>query len=268
MRLSGSPYGRLAAAEFQRFSTYRAATLAGIFTNCVFGFIRVGVLWAAIGIAGGQLGGYGPEQASTYVWLGQAFLAPVAMYAWSDLADRVRTGDIGVDLARPVDLQLSWWARDLGRAGFLLPTRGLAPLLVGALTVGVAAAPTWTAYPLGLVSLALGISVSFLCRYGMNLIAFWTLDVRGYLNLYFLVAGLLGGFLLPVHLFPGWMQQVAFASPFPSMYQVPIDVTSGRVVGSAAWRAIAVQVGWVVVLVVVTRLALRRATTRLVVQGG
>ena len=50
----------------------------------------------------------------------------------------MRTGEIAVDLARPLDLQLSWWVRDLGRAAFALPTRGLAPLLVGALTIGVA----------------------------------------------------------------------------------------------------------------------------------
>ncbi|HEX4865360.1 MAG TPA: hypothetical protein VFV02_14920, partial [Acidimicrobiales bacterium] len=37
-------YLELAKAEFRRYSTYRAATLAGIFTNSVFGFIRLGVL--------------------------------------------------------------------------------------------------------------------------------------------------------------------------------------------------------------------------------
>ena len=261
-------YVELAKAEFRRYSTYRAATLAGIFTNSIFGFIRLGVLLAAIAAAGGSLGGYSPQEASTYVWLGQAFLAPVAMYAWSDLADRVRTGEIAVDLARPLDLQLSWWVRDLGRAAFALPTRGLAPLLVGALTVGVALSETWTSYPLGLVSLLLGVSVSFLCRYGMNLVAFWTLDVKGFLNLYILVLGLLSGFYLPVHVFPGWLQAVAFASPFPAMFQAPIDVMSGRVIGPAAWQVIAGQAGWVIGLIVLTRVVLWRATRRLVVQGG
>jgi viologen exporter family transport system permease protein len=261
-------YFELAKAEFRRYSTYRSATLAGIFTNSVFGFIRLGVLLAAIAAAGGTLGGYGPQEASIYVWLGQAFLAPVAMYAWSDLAERVRTGEIAVDLARPLDLQLSWWVRDLGRASFALPTRGLAPLLVGAFTVGIALSETWTSYPLGLVSLLLGVSVSFLCRYGMNLIAFWTLDVKGFLNLYSLVLGLLSGFYLPVHVFPGWLQTVAFASPFPAMFQAPIDVMSGRVVGPGAWQVIAGQAGWVIGLVVLTRMVLWRATRRLVVQGG
>ena len=43
----------LAAAEFRRFSTYRLAILAGVTTQSVFGFIRVGILFAAISSAGG-----------------------------------------------------------------------------------------------------------------------------------------------------------------------------------------------------------------------
>ena len=74
----------LAAAELRRYSTYRLAVLGGLFTNTVFGFIRISVLMAAIGTAGGALGGYTVASASTYVWLGQAFLAPVAMYATTD----------------------------------------------------------------------------------------------------------------------------------------------------------------------------------------
>jgi ABC-2 type transport system permease protein len=190
------------------------------------------------------------------------------MYAWSDVADRVRTGEIAIDLARPVDLQLSYWARDLGRAALALPTRGLPPLVLGAVLMGIAYPPTWTAYPLGLVSLLLGISVSFLCRYGVNLISFWTLDVKGYLNLYVLALGLLSGFYLPVHIFPGWLLQVAYASPFPAMFQSPIDVLSGRVVGEAALRVIGVQALWLVALVVLTRVVLWRGARRLVVQGG
>jgi viologen exporter family transport system permease protein len=110
--------------------------------------------------------------------------------------------------------------------------------------------------------------VSFLCRYGMNLIAFWTVDVQGFLNLYTLLLGLLSGFYLPVHVFPAWLQTVAFASPFPAMFQAPIDVTSGRVVGAAAWQVIAGQASWMIGLLILTRLVLWRATRRLVVQGG
>src|SRR4051794_40493645 len=130
-------YLELAAAEFRRYSTYRLAVAAGVVTQAVFGFIRVGVMFGALAAAGGTLAGYDQGQASTYVWLGQALLAPVNLLNWTEVADRVRSGEIAVDLARPLDLQASWWARDLGRAGFQLLTRGLPPLLIGAVTLGL-----------------------------------------------------------------------------------------------------------------------------------
>jgi viologen exporter family transport system permease protein len=262
------PYLEVVAAGFRRYSSYRLAVLAGVFTQSVFGFIRVGVLFAAIGAAGGTLAGYDAQQASTYVWLGQALLAPVALFGWTELADRITTGDVVVDLARPVDLQLAWWAADLGRAGFQLLSRGLPPLAVGALTVGLAPPASWTAYPLGLVSLLLAVSISFLARFLVNLIAFWTFDVRGFVGLYLVVAGPFSGLYIPVHLFPDWLRAVAYATPFPAMFQSAIDVVSGRASGRDALALLAMQAAWLGGLTVLSRLALRRATARLVVQGG
>ena len=81
-------------------------------------------------------GGYDATDAVTYVWLGQALLMTVALWgggATDDLAERIRTGDVAIDLYRPVGL-LGWYlAGDLGRAAYHLLTRGLAPTVVGAL---------------------------------------------------------------------------------------------------------------------------------------
>ena len=261
-------YLLLAAAEFRRYSTYRLAILAGITTQSVFGFIRVSVLFGAISSAGGTLAGYNQQLASTYVWLGQALLAPIALFAWIDIAERVSSGDIAVDFARPVDLQLAWWARDLGRASFQLLARGLPPLFIGAVTIGLALPDFWSAYPLGVMSMFLAISISFTLRFLVNLIAFWTFDVRGFIGLYLVIVGPFSGLLIPVHLFPKWLRIVAYATPFPSMFQTPIDVLSGWVLGWAAAGLVASQLAWLIALVGLARLVQWRAAHRLVLQGG
>lgn len=261
-------YLELAQASFRRYSTYRLAIFAGVFTQSVFGFIRVGVLFAAIAAAGGTLAGYDDRSISTYVWLGQALLAPIALFAWSEVADRITTGEISVDLSRPVDPVLGWWAADLGRASFQLLTRGLPPLLIGALTVGLALPESWTAYPLGVISVFLGISISFFARVTMNLIASWTLDVRGFLGLYIIAIGPFSGLFVPIDLFPEPLRTIAYATPFPAMFQLPIDVLSGRVLDAEAAGVVAVQGAWFAGLFLLSRLVWWRATQRLVVQGG
>src|SRR3712207_8188480 len=54
--------------------------------------------------------------------------------------------------------------------------------LFRSITVGIGLPPSWTAYPLGVFSLALGVSISFGLRYLVNLIAFWTTDIRGFIR--------------------------------------------------------------------------------------
>jgi len=190
------------------------------------------------------------------------------LFAWIDIAERVSSGDIAVDFARPVDLQLAWWARDLGRASFQLLARGLPPLFIGAVTIGLALPDSWSAYPLGVMSMFLAISISFTLRFLVNLIAFWTFDVRGFIGLYLVIVGPFSGLLIPVHLFPKWLRIVAYATPFPSMFQTPMDVLSGWVLGWAAAGLVASQLAWLIGLVGLARLVQWRAAHRLVVQGG
>ncbi|MET7418475.1 ABC-2 family transporter protein [Dactylosporangium sp. NPDC005555] len=261
-------WSTLVGIGFRRWSTYRLAAFAGAFTNSVFGLIRAGVITATVAAAGGTLGGYDALDGVTYVWLGQALIGPVFFFAWTELAQRIRTGDVAVDLARPVDPMLAHLAADLGRAAFVFLPRGLPPLAVGALVTGIALPGDPSAYVLGLVSVVLAVVVSFACRWMVNLSAFWLLDLRGPMTLYLLVTNILCGLAVPVQWFPGWLAAVAAATPFPSMLQTPIDVLTGRTAGWDAVRLLAVQALWAAGLLVAGRVVFAFGTRRLVIQGG
>lgn len=245
------------------------AAAAAAFTNTVFGLIRAYITVAAIGAAGGTLAGYSAAQGITYAFLAQALMGPVNIGVWQgELAERVKTGDIAVDLARPVDPQLAFFAADLGRAAFVFVPRGAPPVFVGAVVFGLALPATPLPYLLGAVSIVLAVSVSFACRWLAHLTAFWLLDVRGVMMLYVLTSGLLSGHLIPVHWFPGWLAALARATPFPAMIQTPIDVITARVTGVDALTALGVQALWLAVLLAAGRWVFVLGTRRLVVQGG
>jgi ABC-2 type transport system permease protein len=81
-------------------------------------------------------------------------------------------------------------------------------------------------------------------------------------------ANLFSGFIIPVGFFPGWLKAIAYATPFPSMVQVPIDLFVGKTGGLDLVEALAVQGAWLVGLLLVCRAALAAGTRRLVIQGG
>ncbi|MFE0421050.1 ABC transporter permease [Streptomyces sp. NPDC058953] len=263
-------YGVVAVGGFRRFAAYRMATLAGVFTNTVFGFI-IAYTYIALWDQRPHLGGYDVEQALTYVWLGQALLMACAMMGGgfeTELIERIRTGDVAIDLYRPADLQAFWLAADLGRACFHLLGRGVVPMTIGALVFELAlpsSALTWIAF---LLSVALGLIVSFAFRFLVALSAFWLLDGAGVTQISALVGMFFSGMLLPLNVFPGVLGDIAQALPWSSFLQVPADVLLGVRTGTGLIEAYAFQAGWAVALLAAGRALQTVATRRVVVQGG
>lgn len=256
-------YGRLLRAGFLRYATYGQATLAGLATNCVFGLLRTGVLLAVLAERG-TVAGYDAAAAATYVWLGQGLLTVVLLWGDTELSRRIRSGDVVVDLGRPWDLQAALLAGDLGRAGFAVLTRLVPPAALGALLFGFRWPEHLATYGLFAVSTLLAVGASYGIRFLLNASAFWLLDARGVLAVWAVAGGLLSGLVMPLAWFPEWARAALWWTPFPALFQTPIDVFLERASGAA----IAHQLAWVMLLLGVGRVVLARGSRRLVVQGG
>jgi viologen exporter family transport system permease protein len=262
-------YAEVARRGFRRYSTYRAATAAGAFTNTAFGFIKAFVL-IALWRTRPALGGYDVADAVTFSFIAQALIAPVAVFGPGlEVAERIRTGDVVTDLYRPADFQAWWLAADLGRAGFELIARGAPPLLAGiiAFRLPLPTSPTtWAAFALCAL---LAVTVSFGLRYLIAAAGFWLLDVRGLTSMHMLVALFFSGSLVPLVIFPGALGAAARLLPWAAMIQVPGDVFLGKRTGfTGIGTALAFQLGWALVLLYAGRLVTVAARRKLVIHGG
>ncbi len=261
-------YWRLAEAGFLRQWHYRLAMFAGMVTNVVFGLVRAAVMLAAVRASAG-LGGYTADSMGAYVWLSQGLLGALGVMGPPlDIAERIRNGDVAVDFLRPVDIQFSYLATDLGRAACTLLLRGAPSVVVGLAVFQLTLPHSAWPYLLGTLSILLAVTISFLLLFAVCLTGFWAVETRGVRLLYQIVATFLAGLFVPVHLFPDWLRTLAGLTPFPSLLQAPIDVVSGRAVGSQALGILAVQLFWVVVAVLLGRTLLRAGRHKLEVQGG
>lgn len=256
----------LAGAGFRRYSTYRQATLAGLFTNIVFGFLRCYVLLAVVGR---RAAGYDAGQIATYVWVGQGLIATVGLWGEIGLSDRIRTGDVVADLLRPVPPVWSYLAIDVGRAGFAALIRFVGPVLVGALAFTLRWPQRPETYPLFAVSVVLATVTSFGCRYVVEAAAYWLLDARGPRILWSLTSNALTGLVFPLAFLPGWLAGLLWtATPFPWLLQAPVDILVERHATLGAAGLVAGQVVWAGLMLGAAGLVQRLGTRRLVVQGG
>jgi len=255
---------------FRRYSTYRAATLAGVFTNSVFGVI-IAYTYIALWDVRPSLGGYGIAQAVTFAWVAQALIAPVAIFGGfvvDELAERVRTGAAAIDLHRPVSLLGLRLAEDLGRAAYHLLSRGAIPTLLGALLFDLVWPDTVATATLAALSIAMAIVVSFGLRYLLGLLAYWIIDIQGPQWIVVLSQIFFSGMMLPLVVFPGWLRFVADLLPFRCMIQIPIDVFLSDSTGTAVAPLLAVQLVWIVILLAAGAAMTRFAVRKVVVQGG
>lgn len=203
------------------------------------------------------------------------FLWYLAVTEWTLLAvphlylgieEDVRRGDIAYRLARPVSYLWAKFAEGMGEA--------LARLAV--LTpVGLAAACGFAgglpADPRGLLLAAplalLALAVLVLIQIAVGLSAFWLQDAS---PAYWIVQKLLfvfGGLLLPLDIYPSWMQTVAYGTPFaPLVYGVGRSAF-GFDPAAAARNALLI-VAWGVALLGFVGWLYRRGLRVLDVNGG
>ncbi len=259
-------YVEVARRTYWRISTYRSATVAGVFTNTVFGFLLAYVLLAVYSQRD-TVSGFTAMETVTFTFVAQGLLMPLGLFGTTEIADRITSGDVIVDLQRPYDHQAWWGAVDYGKAGYYLLFRGIPPFVAGALVFDLTV-PDPLQGAAFLVSVGLGIAVAFGWRYLLQLSGFWLLDVRGPNQLGWLTAQFLSGSFIPIFFFPDSLERLCRLLPFASMLQVPVEVWLGRHEGLDLVGVWAVQVVWAVLLVLAGRAVMARAVRRVVVQGG
>lgn len=260
-------YLELARRSFQQQFSYRAAAIAGIFTNGIFGIMIASIFLAFYRSQNGSdpVEGWSRDQTVTLVWINQSLLMTVYMWGWWEVTRNIQTGAIVSELLKPYDYFSYWLSRDLGRAFAHFFIRGIPTFLVGVIVFDLLP-PVSIAAAIGfLVSIALAVTASFCLRFIANLAGFWVMDYRGLNMMYAAVVNLLSGMLVPLAFLPGPMRVIANLLPFRAVIMIPNEIYLGQ---TPIWQGLALQLFWIGALVLAGRYVLSIGERQLVVQGG
>jgi len=265
------PYQALFRIRFINSLQYRFAAFAGLLTQFAWGLMYV-LAFLAFYRSNPANFPMSFSHTVTYIWLQQAFVALFFLWFYENsIFESIETGSIAYELARPVDLYGFWisltaanrLSRTLLRA---VPLIAIALFLPHPLRLIV---PTelirWGFFLLSMI-LALGVVISFSLLVYIS--AFYTINSSGVRLLVAIFADFLSGAYIPLPFFPGSIRTVAELLPFGSMQNMPLLIFSGYLQGTAILRGIGLQAMWLVILVVIGRLWMKRAISRVVVQGG
>ena len=273
--MSTRPYRAILDARFRTLLQYRAAAIAGVWTQLFFGFVLIMVYEAFYRSATVAALPMTLPQIVAYVWLAQALFAMVPWNADPDIRQMVRNGAVAYELLRPVDLYALWFARAVAQRTAPTLLRALPMTLIVVFVLPVVGLDEWQLRPpsveAGLafaVTLVAALLLSCAISTLLNISLLLTISGDGVVMIAATIISFCSGMIIPLPLFPDWLQGVLGWLPFAGVVDLPFRVYSGDIPASDFLLVLARQLAWTVILIAIGRAMLSRFTRRIVVQGG
>lgn len=253
----------LARKAYARNLQYRGSHLLHNAVSAVFGFIYASI-WTGLG-SSTSLGEYGANGIVGYIAFNQAILW-VTQFTTNGLGleQSVRTGQIALDLMRPVHLFYQAMSREWGQVWYQFMYKSIPIYVLYVFIFSLrlphdAAVVGWTA-----LSLVMASYISICMNYLIGVAALWTTESRWLYWLNYAFAMLLSGFFIPIEWLPGWLRTISMFTPYPYQLYYPTRIYLGLQNGTAGLGALFWAIGFTCVCLLATA-AMRR---KLEVQGG
>lgn len=263
---------RIKAAEGLQ---YRVAGIAGASTGIFWVLIEITVYTVFYTHASfqdaGAAAGLTLRQVITYAWLTQLLFLMQPMSIDRDILDKIISGDVGIEMCRPLGLYHHWFAKTAASRLIPLIWRGSATLAAGCLmphAYRLSPPASFAGFGWMLLSAA---SAFLLCTAFAMLMVAIRLNIRwgdGPTYILMLIGGVLSGGYLPLQLWPDAMQRFLLLQPFAGYLDIPLRLYIGTLVPSQAVWAIGMQLVWTAVFAAIGRALMAKRLNTIIVQGG
>ena len=266
VRRDFSIYSAIAATAAKTRLAYNMWVWADFVVTIVSMIVFV-YFWRAVYADTATLGGLALSQTITYILLARLLAPLVETRTIFFFGFMIRQGQIAVELTRPLDMQTRIMTEGLADLLVFLILR--MPLFLIAFLFFGMRLPTdpalWLAF---IISLVLGQIVLFLFDWMFACLAFYVTETWGLSVVRVAAGSFFSGAIVPLVMMPGWMQKLATSLPFAQAMAVPVSFLSGISTFAEAPHIWLIQILWLVVLLVLSRIVFSIAIRKVTVQGG
>lgn len=210
------------------------------------------------------IAGYSYRQLIWYILLAEALTMAFPSLS-TRIEEEVKSGDVGYKLTRPLSYIGYHYMAYLSEVYVRLAINLSVGFVLGWLALGyVPAGPGFA----GFLLLSFGsVTVNFLLNMMLSLCAFWVEETRGLEFVYHKLLFTIGGMLMPLELFPEWLQGICRWLPFQAVLYFP-SKAGVRWEDIHIMPMVGMQWAWAVVLALAVGLAYRLGVRKLHLNGG
>ncbi|CAG7635874.1 ABC transporter permease [Paenibacillus allorhizosphaerae] len=256
--------------EFQSNLAYKTDVFLKMFGRVMGLFVQI-ALWTALyhstDSATTGMGQISLNDMINYVVISTCISVFVNNDTIFRIGDKIRSGDIGLQLMKPISLQTCMLFQAMGTSASRIFFE-LTPLVVIAAIFYPLHIPPVHLLLLFAVALINGFVINFLLAYILGMVGFWYLNIYHLSRLLSDVIKVFSGVWIPLWFFPQILTHVSAFLPFRLIYFSPISIYLGKTEWSGALLLIVQQFMWIGILLLVSELVWRRGISKLVIQGG
>lgn len=252
--------------SFKSFSVYNM----NIIMNLVSGFITVFVqiaLWFAL-YESGLNHKTTLADVITYTLINSFIIKRCFIYMSKSISDSVYSGDIEIDLIRPVSMKVMATMRSIGHNLFDLCSFSFPIMLVIIIMYGIKGPKDNRSLICAIITAVLGQIIFWLFECILGYTAFW-LKTNWYLAyIEVAVMTILGGTAIPIWFYPKWLQNICNYLPFKYAGYRSIYI---YLYGSSKLEfleTILIQLIWIMFFLVMEKIIWYRAVRKIEVFGG
>lgn len=267
--LKFSRYFALTKASIMESLSFRASTVVAIIGNLIY-LIVIYYLWKAIYASSesGVVNGMTFHDTMVYLVLASALFTFMECFVTWWIGRNFQTGQIVIDLLRPMDFQLYGFFMTLGEYIINFCTTFLPTFIIvyfmtdGTIVLGMNLL-------FFVLSVMIGTLINFHVDFFVGLICFYAQTIWGVNAMKDVVVALLSGAAIPLAFFPATLRNVVNFLPFQAIYNAPLQILIDR---DFAWQEgvsmILWQLMWLVIMFVATRIFWNISKKTITVNGG
>lgn len=251
---------------------YRAAALAGIFTQLFFGMIFILVYYAFYMSNPNSSLPMDWNNLVTYIWLQQAFYALIYPYEKdAELLNMIKDGNLAYEILRPQNLFIKFYVKMIAKKMVSSLLRCFPVIIVGFLLPEVfrlSLPLSVSHFILFLISLIMSCLLVSVLTIVVHILTMFTIDSKGIISIYSVISEVFAGSTIPIPFFPEFLKKIAYILPFRYICDLPFRIYSGDIIISEGITLILQAILWISIIVIIGILITKIALKKAVIQGG
>lgn len=260
-------YIYVAKMRIQTMMAYRVDAWTFMIMQCLL-MAAVGFFWRAVYGGAEAAHGVSGDMMITYTAVSMLMSSLYYMGVEDRIADAVKSGSIATDMIKPINLFSLYFAEDIGNIIFNLFFNTIPMFIVALIIFGLPVPASAEHFWLFLASFILGYGINWTFSATFALMAFTAIDLGPVFSIKYHFVNMLSGAMIPLWFFPEWLRTALYCLPFVYMFQEPLSIYIGKYSPAECLGKLGIQAAWLAGLLVIFLFAQKRATRRVLVQGG